>query len=94
MIPESAKQGIKDIFALLEVFLKDSEYLAGNELTLADISIYCTLSSIVQTGADIKPYPLLSAWYKKMEILPGWDENEEGSKLFAQRLWDRMTEPY
>lgn len=94
VIPESAKQGIRDVCALMEVFLKDAEYFAGNEITLADISIYATLSSIVHTGADIKPYPLLSAWYKNMEKLPGWNENEEGCKLYAQRMWDKMTEPY
>lgn len=80
--------------AFMEIFLKVGDYMAGKEITLADISLYCTLSSIVQTGADIKPYPLLSAWYKKMEQLPGWEENEEGSKLFAKRLLDKMAEPY
>lgn len=35
-----------DCFAMLEKFLGESSYIAGNEMTIADFSIASTLSNI------------------------------------------------
>lgn len=64
-------------------FLDGSDWVAGNHVTLADLAIYVTVSTIVSFGADISEYKYLTAWLERCKDLPGFKENSEGVKTFT-----------
>lgn len=43
---EEALQKLKDVIKLLDGFLEESNFVAGDHLTIADISIIATMSTI------------------------------------------------
>ncbi|XP_023175015.2 glutathione S-transferase 1-like isoform X2 [Drosophila hydei] len=62
---------------------EDHEYIAGDQLTIADFSLISSISSMV-AYVEIDPvkYPKLRAWMRRMEQLPVYAENAEGARLF------------
>lgn len=64
---------------ILETFLNGKKWFAGDDPTIADISI---LSCIAQTqicGYNITKTPNMKAWYENCKKLPGFDELYLGS---------------
>lgn len=91
-IPIEIREKLKQNLKHLDNFLVRKAYFAGEEATLADISI---LSSIVQlrngfNGVENLPeLPNIDAWYERCSTLPGYSENlkagELVSKIFEKR---------
>lgn len=80
---------------VLEGFLDGQEWFSGNEnVSIADLSILASFSSIYHVGLDIASYPNFTAWYERCASLPGFAENEKGAKMFASHLKSKLTEPY
>ncbi|XP_053964172.1 glutathione S-transferase 1-like [Anastrepha ludens] len=76
-------------YEILEAFLSRSRYVAGEQLSLADISINTTLISLDKlVTVEEKRYAKICAWMQRMrEELPGYEEiNEKG----AQQLYLRF----
>jgi len=49
-------------------WLNDSKYLAGDQVSIADLSLYGDAGYIIHIfGFDFKIYPNLNDWYKRME---------------------------
>jgi len=71
---KECEQALDDIES---VWLKDSPYLAGNEVTLADISAVCELKQLMIAKYNFETRPKLFAWMKKMESVPGYKEVHE-----------------
>lgn len=46
MIPQETKDAIWEVFKTLDEFLQQSEYFAGENLTIADFSIVASVSSL------------------------------------------------
>ncbi|KAM7344567.1 glutathione S-transferase 1-like [Cochliomyia hominivorax] len=82
-IPKHKIEAIVETYDFLEAFLKDSPYLAGDHLTVADFSNISTVSSLVAfVEIDSAKYPKLSAWIKRLEALPYYHEaNAVGAKI-------------
>ncbi len=72
--------------ARLESIAQESKWLAGNELSAADIAIYPFVKSLLRAASknEAKPldlgflpfeatYPRLDAWMKRVESLPGYE---------------------
>lgn len=72
-----------DSFRYINGFLSKSDWVDGNHLTLADLAIYASVSTIVSFGADISGFECLSAWMEKCKNLPGFEENSEGVQMFT-----------
>lgn len=67
-------------FETVESFLDGNEYLTGNTLTLADLSLWC----MTESGSQLIPivetkYPNYSRWLAKMRELPTFELNKEGA---------------
>lgn len=80
----------KKVYPLLEGLLAANEYLAGNELTVADICAIATVSSVDEV-APIDPtvYPRLAAWVKRMKELPYYEEtNGRGAEALKKKFRD------
>lgn len=72
-----------EVLSYTNGFLSDSDWVAGKHVTLADLAIYVTVSTIVSFGADVSEYKYLAAWLERCKSLPGFEENSEGVKTFT-----------
>jgi glutathione S-transferase len=82
---EIAEQKISEVmraYATIETFLDGNEYLAGETLTLCDLSLWC----LTESGSQLIPiekekFPNYSRWLNKMRELPTYAMNKEGADL-------------
>ncbi|KAJ8956147.1 hypothetical protein NQ317_007415 [Molorchus minor] len=59
----------------LDTFLENSEFVAGNQLTLADLSLVATVSTIEVFNHDLSPFKNITRWFSKVkQVAPGYDE--------------------
>jgi len=77
-------QGIEGTLKYIEEnFLSNSNYIGGDNVTLADLSAACEIIGLNAVDFDLTPYPKVFAWLKRMHELP---EVKETHKLF----WEGM----
>ncbi|XP_050515298.1 glutathione S-transferase 1-like isoform X2 [Diabrotica virgifera virgifera] len=71
----------------LERFLKDNKYVAGDEMTIADFSIWTTLSN-ASNMVPIKEtiFPRITEWIKMMNQQPYREINEPGATRFKSLI--------
>lgn len=83
---------IEEAFKFFDTFLEGQEYAAGNELTVADLSLVATVSTFDVLGFDLSPYKNVSRWYQKVKATaPGYEEaNGKNVQLFKQ-LVDHLS---
>lgn len=71
----------------LNTMLGGKIYAAGDALTIADITLFATVSSQEAIGFDLSKYENVSKWYSKCkETIPGYDINEAGVVLLKKWL--------
>ncbi|EDW14665.1 glutathione S-transferase 1-1 [Drosophila mojavensis] len=84
--PEIFKK-VEAAFAFLNTFLEGEQYVAGSRLTIADISILSSVSTIVTVGFPLANYPNVANWYERVQKeTPGWAENVEGLEKLKERI--------
>lgn len=66
------QQGGHKALAHMEQQLKQSPFLVGSELTLADISLYAYTHVAEQGGFDLNQYPAILDWIERIESLPNY----------------------
>ena len=77
--PETLAKVHKQLDTLDDVFLKDSDYLAGDSLTLADLSVCASVTLLDSIDFDLSRWARVSAWLGRLRALPYFDEcNKEG----------------
>lgn len=57
---------------VLEETLRDQEYLAAAQYSLADIALYAYTHVSHEGGFDLAPYPAIRAWCERVEKQPAW----------------------
>ncbi|XP_037039433.1 glutathione S-transferase 1-1-like [Bradysia coprophila] len=77
----------------IELFLGQSQWIAGDEITIADFTFLAHVASAKAFGVDFNQFPKLNDWYNRCKSLPGFHENEEGSQLLADKLRGLLEEP-
>ncbi len=65
-----AKQKTEALFAVLEPTLTERNYLAGENITLADVAGYSYISHVPEGGVSLEPYPAIRAWLARVEAHP------------------------
>ncbi|XP_017040957.1 uncharacterized protein LOC108087890 [Drosophila ficusphila] len=76
---------IEVAFEFLNTFLEGQTYTAGEDYSLADISILATVSTFDMAGFDFKRYSNVARWYEHVnKITPGWEENWAGCLEFKK----------
>lgn len=58
------------LFSVLEKTLAERSFLAGNQITLADIAGYSYISHVPEGGVSLDPYPAIKAWLARIEAQP------------------------
>lgn len=73
---------------VLETYLESTgtKYVAGDEVTIADIAIASSTLALEATEIDFSVYPLVTAWYEtfKNENPDLWQIGEEGFDAIAK----------
>ncbi|CAG2110001.1 unnamed protein product, partial [Medioppia subpectinata] len=88
---EQAVKTISDTLKLLDQLIGSNKYLAGNKLTIADLSVLATTYTLVIFGKDLTPYPNLNTWITKLsEELPYFDEFNTFSKEDVDEFVNKM----
>jgi len=80
--PEKYKK-MEEGVEFLNTFLANSTYAAGEDLTIADLSLAATMTTFEVAGFDFSKYENVAKWYAKCKAnAPGWDLNEAGANEF------------
>lgn len=85
---------VQAVYDIIEGFLKNSTYLAGSDLTIADFSCASTVTS----GNDACPidpskYPKLVAWLDCLNAIPYFDEvNNKGAAEVKEVFKNKLAE--
>uniref|UniRef100_A0A182KCV5 glutathione transferase n=1 Tax=Anopheles christyi TaxID=43041 RepID=A0A182KCV5_9DIPT len=95
VVPQEKIDSVHKAYDLLESTLKTTgtEYLVGSTITLADISVSTSLSTLnAMFPADASKYPLVMAYLKRLEeTMPNYKEinterANEALQLYNQKL--------
>lgn len=83
-VPHERIEAIVEAYDFLEAFLKEHDYVAGDQLTIADFSLISSISSMVAyVQIDPLKYAKITAWMNRMQELPYYAENATGARLFV-----------
>lgn len=76
---EEHKDSIQKTYALMEKFLRSFPWIAGKKLTIADLSLIPSITSLnVLVPINKEEYPNLTNWMARAETLPCYVENQNG----------------
>jgi glutathione S-transferase len=73
--PEEIKKGeavMARLAPVLDGQLQTTRYVAGNTLTVADISLGASLVSAIQARMPLEPYRAIQRWIAELGATPGW----------------------
>lgn len=82
--PDNFKK-MEDAVGFLNTFLEGHKYVAGDNLTVADISLVATISTYEAANFDFSKYPNVAKWFELCQaICPGYDINKAGVEEFKK----------
>ncbi|XP_016957918.1 glutathione S-transferase 1-1 [Drosophila biarmipes] len=80
-IPRASFDALEQVYKTLDLFLESNDFLAGNNLTIADFHITAVLTTtMLFLDVDATKYPKLAGWVQRIKELPYYDE-ANGSRL-------------
>ncbi|KAH8331536.1 hypothetical protein KR074_005411 [Drosophila pseudoananassae] len=87
-LPKERYDAIFEAYDFVETFLEGQDYIAGNELTIADFSLVSSVTSLAAFVAlDPAKYPRTDAWIKRLEKLTYYEEaNGKGVKIYIETI--------
>ncbi|GBP40296.1 Glutathione S-transferase 1 [Eumeta japonica] len=74
------KKKVEEALGFLNSFLEGHVYAVGSDLTLADLSLIATVSTMEASDVDFKAYPNVKRWYELVKsTAPNYEKaNGEG----------------
>ncbi len=57
---------------VLELRLKDNDWLALSRPTIADVACFPYIETAPEAKVPLEPYPAVTAWLARCKALPGW----------------------
>lgn len=89
--PEKLKK-CEEAMKFFDTFLENSEYAAGNNLTLADLTLVATVSTYEVMDFDLSPYKNVTKWLAKIKkTAPGYEEANGKNVLIFKQMVDSLT---
>lgn len=86
----AALESFKQYMGFLDGFLEKERYVAGNDLTIADISMYCSVLAITLCNQPIDAWSNVKRWLehiqKTVSALPNDEQTEAFTKMVVSRL--------
>jgi glutathione S-transferase len=68
---------LREDLAVLERELAERRYLAGDQVSIADVSLCAYLWWLPDAGLDIADWPHIQAWLARIAAQPGWQHPDE-----------------
>lgn len=81
-IDESRKTA-EILLHILEAQLEKHQYLATDQITIADIAVYPYIALAPEGNIDLNLYPAVTTWLSRIQALPGYVDMP-GMRLFKQ----------
>ena len=69
---EQKKQGGYKALGVLEQQLEKSDYLTGNELSVADVALFAYTHVAAEGGFDLGDFPAIGAWIERIRMRPNF----------------------
>lgn len=86
-IPSDKIDAAHEAYDFLEKYLGTNKLIAGDDLTVADISCLSTLTSLaILVPIGSSKYPKTTAWIQRLQTLPWYSENVSGLKKFEEKV--------
>lgn len=83
-VPAEKAKSVQDSYGVLNRYLEDNQWVAGDNVTIADFHIYTTITSLeVLVEIDAKSFPNVTAWIKRVKELPSLKGDEKDLEDFA-----------
>jgi len=92
-IPKEKQEALVQAYDTLETFLDGKEYIAGNQLSIADFSTVAVLTT-ADVVAPLPPnkLPNVRRWLSKMQALPYYKEaNQVGLDKFSMIIKSKLA---
>lgn len=91
MVPPEKAEEVIEAYGFLEKFLQGNTWMAGEDVTLADISLITTVTSLnVLVPIDEEKFPNIAAWIKEAEDLPYYDAQKNGLEMFTNLMQESL----
>lgn len=84
---ESKLQAVHDAFGFLDKYLESSDWVAGDNMTLADLALAVTVNQTETAfGYSLEPYPNITRWLETCKSdIPGFEDIEmDGLAVFRE----------
>uniref|UniRef100_U5EU81 glutathione transferase n=1 Tax=Corethrella appendiculata TaxID=1370023 RepID=U5EU81_9DIPT len=82
--PDNLKK-MEEGVEFLNTFLEGKSFVAGDNLTVADLSILATISSYEVAGFEFSKFPNVQKWYDNIkDTAPGHEINKAGCEAFKR----------
>jgi glutathione S-transferase len=69
---EAKRAGARNTLRILEQQLATRDFIAGDDYTIADMSVFAYASRAEEAGLPLAPYPHVRAWIARVEAQPGF----------------------
>lgn len=73
---KQASEQLKRFLGVLDACLKGKQYLVGDSLTIADLSVAATLTCWNELKFSISEFPNLKAWFGRIMALDAWKKTQ------------------
>lgn len=92
-IPEESLLRTREVYRLVEKFLENTEYIASDNITIADFSAVTTLTTLEVFVPEISNYPRVSAYIERCRAnMKEYQEaNQDNLDLFKSLFLQRMN---
>ncbi|XP_058818472.1 glutathione S-transferase D4-like [Topomyia yanbarensis] len=93
-VSEEMKTSVSNALSNLELFLVRNDWIAGENVTVADLSLLPTIASMVHAGLDLSRHPRLLAWYDNCKVLKGYQDDQEIAQQFGTLFRSMVTKGF
>ncbi|KFB39026.1 glutathione S-transferase u3 [Anopheles sinensis] len=94
VISQKQKDTMHQALAKLETYLDGCDWAAGDECSLADLCLLANVASLKEMGVGFGTFPNINGWYERCQMLPGFEENNEGAIFLGSAIKSKLEEPY
>lgn len=91
-VPQDKIDAVHRGYRVLETYLEQTKFLASDNMTVADLSIFAWMESMIQVVTFTETdYPKITQWMKNMRKLPYYQEaNKNGADLHIKLFNDAL----
>ncbi|KFB41606.1 AGAP003257-PA-like protein [Anopheles sinensis] len=76
----------------LENYLVRNDFFAGENPTVADLSLLPMIATAVHCGLDLTKYKRLNEWYENCRQLKGYEDDQEAARQVGEFLRSKFPE--